>query len=162
MVTSTLSSIITMAEKITEIVIPRKIVQNASVMAIIPDPVPKSMSFASGLDSSSCRQTSINVSVSGRGINTLGLTMKSRDQKDVNDPHLSKGDVRFEPNSALIAEQQGLQDILDISQQSHQHLSHGGYLIFEHGYNQKQMIDSKQLFIIVAHLCHNLNLLLGI
>lgn len=59
---------------------------------------------------------------------------------DVNDPHLSKGDVRFEPNSALIAEQQGLQDILDISQQSHQHLSHGGYLIFEHGYNQKQAV----------------------
>ncbi|MCF7969594.1 MAG: peptide chain release factor N(5)-glutamine methyltransferase [Methylococcaceae bacterium] len=61
---------------------------------------------------------------------------------DVNDPHLNKGDVRFEPNSALIAEQHGLQDIIEISQQSQQYLHYGGYLIFEHGYDQKQAVHN--------------------
>ncbi len=59
---------------------------------------------------------------------------------DINDPHLNQGDVRFEPSSALIAEQHGLQDIINISQQSHQYLKNGGYLIFEHGYDQKQAV----------------------
>jgi hypothetical protein len=39
MVTSTLSSIITMAEKITEIVIPRKIVQNLLHHEILPSEI---------------------------------------------------------------------------------------------------------------------------
>jgi len=57
-----------------------------------------------------------------------------------NDPHLSQGDIRFEPNSALIAEHQGLQDIRLISEQSQHHLNKNGYLIMEHGYNQKQSV----------------------
>lgn len=56
------------------------------------------------------------------------------------DPHLSQGDVCFEPDSALIAEQQGLQDILLITEQSQRYLNKTGYLILEHGYNQKQSV----------------------
>ncbi|NOQ64596.1 MAG: peptide chain release factor N(5)-glutamine methyltransferase [Methyloprofundus sp.] len=59
---------------------------------------------------------------------------------DPDDPHLKQGDVRFEPNSALVAEQQGLADIMHISQQSKQQLKQGGYLVFEHGYDQKQAV----------------------
>jgi len=72
---------------------------------------------------------------------------------DVNDPHLNEGDVRFEPSSALISEQHGLQDIIDISQQSHQYLNHGGYLIFEHGYDQKQAVHD----ILEQHQYQNIH-----
>jgi release factor glutamine methyltransferase len=58
------------------------------------------------------------------------------------DPHLAEGDVRFEPDSALIAEQQGLQDIIQICAQSQHYLNNGGYLILEHGYQQKTQIHA--------------------
>ena len=56
------------------------------------------------------------------------------------DPHLTQGDVSFEPRSALIAQQQGLQDIMHISEQGQHYLNNDGYLILEHGYNQKQCV----------------------
>ncbi len=56
------------------------------------------------------------------------------------DPHLKQGDVCFEPVRALIAEEQGLQDIMLICQQSPYYLNKGGYLILEHGYDQQQSI----------------------
>lgn len=59
---------------------------------------------------------------------------------DPDDPHLTQGDVRFEPANALIAKQQGLQDIIHICEQSQQHLNDEGYLVLEHGYNQKQYV----------------------
>ncbi|RKZ90532.1 MAG: peptide chain release factor N(5)-glutamine methyltransferase [Gammaproteobacteria bacterium] len=72
---------------------------------------------------------------------------------DVNDPHLNQGDVRFEPNSALISDQHGLQDIIEISQQSHQYLNYGGFLIFEHGYDQKQAVHD----ILEQHQYQNIH-----
>jgi len=59
-----------------------------------------------------------------------------------NDPHLSQGDVRFEPSSALVAEQHGLQDIITIAQQSQSYLSEGAYLVFEHGYDQQSAVHN--------------------
>ncbi len=56
---------------------------------------------------------------------------------DPADPHLLQGDVRFEPDSALSAPQQGLQDIMLIAENSQQHLVSQGYLILEHGYDQQ-------------------------
>ncbi|WP_163832458.1 peptide chain release factor N(5)-glutamine methyltransferase [Spartinivicinus ruber] len=53
-----------------------------------------------------------------------------------NDPHLQQGDVRFEPKSALVAEQQGLAAIIEIAQGALNYLKPGGYLFFEHGYDQ--------------------------
>ncbi len=58
------------------------------------------------------------------------------------DPHLTQGDVRFEPSNALISEQQGLQDIIQICAQSRHYLNHGGHLILEHGYQQKIQVHS--------------------
>jgi len=55
---------------------------------------------------------------------------------DQYDPHLSQGDVRFEPSSALIAATNGLQDIIDICEQASDFLKPGGYLLFEHGFEQ--------------------------
>lgn len=55
---------------------------------------------------------------------------------DADDPHLARGDVRFEPRSALVAERAGFADIEQLVAGAAQHLRPGGWLLFEHGYNQ--------------------------
>lgn len=57
------------------------------------------------------------------------------------DPHLSEGDVRFEPLSALASGRDGLNDIRHICQQARQYLKHKGMLIIEHGFDQKAEIQ---------------------
>ena len=52
------------------------------------------------------------------------------------DPHLAEGDVRFEPASALVAGQDGLDDLRQIIAQAPAHLEPGGWLMLEHGYDQ--------------------------
>ena len=52
------------------------------------------------------------------------------------DVHLAQGDVRFEPESALVAGADGLDDIRQIITASAQHLNAGGWLMLEHGYDQ--------------------------
>lgn len=54
------------------------------------------------------------------------------------DPHLSQGDVRFEPRSALASGNDGLDDIRHITQHAQQHLQSEGMLIIEHGFDQKR------------------------
>ncbi|EKO3917073.1 peptide chain release factor N(5)-glutamine methyltransferase [Vibrio fluvialis] len=53
-----------------------------------------------------------------------------------NDPHLVQGDVRFEPKTALVAADNGLADIKHISDAGRDYLQNGGWLAFEHGYDQ--------------------------
>jgi len=55
---------------------------------------------------------------------------------DTEDPHLQLGDVRFEPKSALVSANNGLQDIIDITEQSCDYLKPDGLLLFEHGFEQ--------------------------
>lgn len=55
---------------------------------------------------------------------------------DEHDPHLDQGDVRFEPKTALVAADNGLADIKHISQAARDYLLPGGWLAFEHGYQQ--------------------------
>lgn len=52
------------------------------------------------------------------------------------DPHLSAGDVRFEPASALVSGADGLDDLRLIISQAPQHLNAAGWLLLEHGYDQ--------------------------
>lgn len=52
------------------------------------------------------------------------------------DPHLSQGDLRFEPMTALAAGVDGLDDIRKIVEQARYSLKPGGWLLLEHGYNQ--------------------------
>ncbi|GAA0695096.1 peptide chain release factor N(5)-glutamine methyltransferase [Marinobacterium maritimum] len=59
---------------------------------------------------------------------------------DPEDPHLSQGDVRFEPLSALTAEDKGMADIRSIAEQAKAHLKSGGWLLFEHGYDQGETV----------------------
>ncbi|MCF9020003.1 MULTISPECIES: peptide chain release factor N(5)-glutamine methyltransferase [Pseudomonas syringae group] len=52
------------------------------------------------------------------------------------DPHLSMGDVRFEPGSALTSGPDGLDDLRTIISEAPAHLTPGGWLLLEHGYDQ--------------------------
>lgn len=56
------------------------------------------------------------------------------------DPHLSQGDVRFEPLSALASGDDGLDDIRHICATAARFLKPGGQLFIEHGYDQKTEI----------------------
>ena len=55
---------------------------------------------------------------------------------DALDPHLSEGDVRFEPRSALVADEEGLADLAHIIRLAPEHLLPGGWLLLEHGWQQ--------------------------
>ncbi|MEZ9230873.1 peptide chain release factor N(5)-glutamine methyltransferase [Vibrio amylolyticus] len=59
---------------------------------------------------------------------------------DEADPHLSQGDVRFEPVSALVAKENGLADIRHIAQTAVDYLEEDGWLMFEHGFEQGQRV----------------------
>jgi len=57
-----------------------------------------------------------------------------------NDPHLTSGDVRFEPISALASGKDGLKDIRVIVVQARQSLKKEGWLLIEHGYHQAEQV----------------------
>jgi release factor glutamine methyltransferase len=58
----------------------------------------------------------------------------------VDDPHLSQGDLRFEPASALASGSAGLDDIQRIIGAAPIHLCTGGWLLLEHGYDQSDEV----------------------
>ena len=55
---------------------------------------------------------------------------------DGDDPHLTQGDLRFEPRAALTPGPDGLSAIRLISQLAQAILVEGGWLMFEHGWEQ--------------------------
>jgi release factor glutamine methyltransferase len=61
------------------------------------------------------------------------------------DAHLQQGDVRFEPNSALVSGVDGLDDLKLIVAQSPDYLVAGGWLLVEHGYDQGSAV--RNLFV---------------
>jgi len=67
---------------------------------------------------------------------TFDLIVSNPPYVEASDSHLQRGDVRFEPLSALASGSDGLDDIRRIAAVAPQHLRPGGWLLFEHGYNQ--------------------------
>ncbi|MCQ8116856.1 peptide chain release factor N(5)-glutamine methyltransferase [Methylomonas rosea] len=59
-----------------------------------------------------------------------------------NDPHLKMGDVRFEPDGALMSPENGLRDIRLLAEQARAHLKDHGQLLVEHGYNQQTEVQA--------------------
>jgi release factor glutamine methyltransferase len=55
---------------------------------------------------------------------------------EADDEHLVRGDLRFEPATALASGRDGLDDIRRIVATARAHLAPGGWLLFEHGWNQ--------------------------
>lgn len=70
-----------------------------------------------------------------------------------NDCHLSQGDVRFEPQSALVSGDLGLDDIQHIATQSKNYLNNMGRLMLEHGYNQKGAVH--KILSFTGYQCIN-------
>jgi release factor glutamine methyltransferase len=58
------------------------------------------------------------------------------------DKHLRQGDLRFEPQQALVSGADGLDAIHCIIAGAARHVLPGGWLLFEHGYNQAAMAAS--------------------
>jgi release factor glutamine methyltransferase len=58
----------------------------------------------------------------------------------VADPHLARGDVCFEPLSALAAGLDGLDDLRQLIAEARAHLKPGGTLLLEHGYDQADAV----------------------
>ncbi|AYN30111.1 peptide chain release factor N(5)-glutamine methyltransferase [Buttiauxella sp. 3AFRM03] len=63
---------------------------------------------------------------------------------DEEDPHLLQGDVRFEPRSALVADNHGLADLRTLVETSRNFLESGGWLLLEHGWQQAAQV--RELF----------------
>jgi release factor glutamine methyltransferase len=57
-----------------------------------------------------------------------------------NDPHLARGDLRFEPVSALAAGSGGLDDLRTLAATAPAHLKPGGWLLLEHGWDQAEAV----------------------
>lgn len=58
------------------------------------------------------------------------------------DPHLKHGDVRFEPETALISNDDGLEAIRQIAAQASNYLKNQGHLLIEHGYQQQAQVQA--------------------
>ncbi|SET56443.1 peptide chain release factor N(5)-glutamine methyltransferase [Thalassotalea agarivorans] len=59
---------------------------------------------------------------------------------DESDSHLSQGDLRFEPNTALVASDNGYGDIIHIIEQARHYLNQGASLYLEHGFEQAEKV----------------------
>ena len=58
------------------------------------------------------------------------------------DPHLSTGDVRFEPATALASGRHGMDAIRHLTQQAHTCLRPDGWLVLEHGFDQQPAVHA--------------------
>ncbi|MDC0172548.1 peptide chain release factor N(5)-glutamine methyltransferase [Gammaproteobacteria bacterium] len=63
---------------------------------------------------------------------------------EIDDPHLTQGDVRFEPASALVSGVDGLDDLREVIGSSVKYLEALGWLLVEHGYRQGSTV--RELF----------------
>jgi release factor glutamine methyltransferase len=70
----------------------------------------------------------------------LALIVSNPPYIDPTDAHLSQGDLRFEPPSALSAGDSGIADIRTIIMQAPAHLREGGWLLLEHGFEQAAQV----------------------
>ncbi len=71
------------------------------------------------------------------------------------DPHLARGDVRFEPRHALAAGPAGMDDLTAIAACASSHLKPGGWLLMEHGFDQgeqaRQLLEDRGFTRVSDH-----------
>lgn len=73
--------------------------------------------------------------------NTLDMIVSNPPYIASNDPHLKRGDLRFEPSIALVSGQDGLKDIRLIIKQARLALKSKSWLLIEHGYGQANEVN---------------------
>jgi len=71
------------------------------------------------------------------------------------DPHLQRGDLRFEPRAALVSPNHGLADLAKIIASAPPHLNPGGMLLLEHAHTQatavREMLSRRHFTVIATH-----------
>ena len=72
------------------------------------------------------------------GADPFDLIVSNSPYVAARDPHLERGDVRFEPRIALVGGDEGLACIRRIAAGARQYLRPGGSLLLEHGYDQSE------------------------
>lgn len=77
-----------------------------------------------------------NVLVGGR----FDLILSNPPYVPRGDPHLARGDLRFEPQEALVAGQDGLEIIRRLVTEAPRWLVSGGHLLLEHGWDQAEPV----------------------
>ncbi len=68
------------------------------------------------------------------------------------DPHL-QSNLRYEPQAALVAAENGLSDLQQLITQAYSYLKPGGYLFVEHGY--EQAADARRFFSTMGYTTVN-------
>jgi release factor glutamine methyltransferase len=71
------------------------------------------------------------------GLERFDLIVSNPPYVAAGDSHLERGDVRFEPRLALVGGEDGLTHVRRIAKQARERLSSGGWLLMEHGYDQR-------------------------
>jgi release factor glutamine methyltransferase len=87
---------------------------------------------------------------------TFDIIVSNPPYVELDSEYLAQGDVRFEPDSALTAADNGLADIKLIIEQAPEYLQKEGWLLIEHGYQQADSIQALFLatgFSQVSTLC---------
>lgn len=74
------------------------------------------------------------------GASRFDLLLANPPYIDVGDEHLARGDVRFEPRSALVSSGGGLADLRELVSGAAQHLEPNGWLLLEHGHDQADAV----------------------
>ena len=73
----------------------------------------------------------------------LGTILSNPPYIDAAEPELDGDGVRFEPDSALVADDGGMADIVVICEQASRCLKPGGWIWIEHGYRQHHLVQQQ-------------------
>jgi release factor glutamine methyltransferase len=95
--------------------------------------VARANAMNNGLQRVSLLQSDWYTAISGQRFDAL---VSNPPYIDGEDPHLGRGDVRFEPRSALVAQQRGFADLQKVIAGAPGHLNKAGWLLLEHGFEQ--------------------------
>jgi release factor glutamine methyltransferase len=77
---------------------------------------------------------------SGMAADSLDLVVSNPPYVAADDPHLGEGDLRFEPQSALVSGPEGLESLRRIAKDAARVLRPGGWLLLEHGHDQAGVV----------------------
>jgi release factor glutamine methyltransferase len=75
--------------------------------------------------------------------NSYDLIAANPPYVEAGDSHLTEGSLPFEPLMALVADNQGLADIQQIIERSRACLRDGGWLLIEHGFDQRAQVAQR-------------------
>lgn len=73
----------------------------------------------------------------------FGLVVANPPYIEAGDAHLARGDLRFEPATALVGGADGLEDLDSIIRRAPAHLEAGGWLLLEHGFDQAPAVRER-------------------